>query len=185
MKLINGKYSLSPIADKMIMTLELTGIEEAKAFAEELSEMRLKDKEFSLTAKVIKKKRSLDQNSYFWVLIKKLAKKMQISYTDCYKNIIKDGGVYNELALKKDAVNRFKSSWESNGMGWICEVIGENKLDSDYVNLLIYCGTSGYESDEMARILDVLIDECKANGIEVLSPAELARMREMEKRNGY
>ena len=49
----------------------------------------------------------------------------------------------------------------------------------------LYYGTSAYKSDQMARVLDIVIDECKANGIEVLSPVELARMREMEKNNGY
>ena len=172
----------APFMDEVTITLTVTPAEEGRDLVEKLIE--LKGEEVSIEAKKMRQKRSLDQNAYMWVLIKKLAKKLQVPYTEVYMKIIREGGEYEIMPIRNDAVDTWISNWQTRGTGWVCEILGESKF-AGYTNVKTYYGTSAYKSDQMARVLDIVIDECKANGIEVLSPAELARMREMEKDNGY
>ena len=164
------------------IALVVTPAEEGRELVEKISS--LIDTEVGVEVKKAKKKKSLDQNAYMWTLIKKLAKKLQVPYTEVYMNVIREGGEYEVMPIRDDAVGTWVANWQTRGIGWVCEVLGKSKIEG-YTNVKTYYGTSVYDSKQMARLLDIVIDECKAHGIEVLSPVELARMREMEKSNGY
>ena len=72
--------------------------------------------------------------------------------------------------------------WEHNGLGWIAQSLGESKLEG-YVNVISYYGSSEYDTAQMSRLIDLLIAECREQGIETKTPAELAAlMEEWEKR---
>ena len=59
---------------------------------------------------------------------------------------------------------------------------GESKLEG-YVNVISYYGSSEYDTAQMSRLIDLLIAECREQGIETKTPAELAAlMEEWEKR---
>lgn len=133
-----------------------------------------KDKQFEI--KEHKVKRSLDANSYSWVLIQKIADKIGNTKEEVYRVAIKDVGQFEILPIRDDAVDTFKSAWTKKGLGWICETLGESKLRG-YTNVIAYYGTSCYTSDKMARFIDYLVQECKQLGIETLSPDELARLK--------
>lgn len=57
------------------------------------------------------------QIGYCWVLLGKLAEKMNIKAEEIYKMEIKEIGAYEVLPIKNEAVNRFKDSWQRNGIG--------------------------------------------------------------------
>ena len=63
----------APFMDEVTITLTVTPVEEGRDLAEKL--ISLKGEEVSIEVKKMRQKRSLDQNAYMWVLIKKLAKK--------------------------------------------------------------------------------------------------------------
>lgn len=121
-----------------------------------------------------RKKRSLDANSYAWVLLGKLANKIGLPKEDVYREIIKDvGGNYEILPIRNDAVDKWISNWSSKGIGWVCDILGESKLDG-YTNVITYYGSSTYDSLQMSRLINLIQEECKQYGIEVMTQAELA-----------
>lgn len=128
----------------------------------------LKDEEMVVEIKKKVKKRSLSQNSYLWVLLDEIGKKINRSKEEVYKNYIKDYGVFEIIPIKNEAVDSFIQKWSKNGLGWLCEDLGESKLKG-YTKLITYFGTSTYTSSEMARLLEAVIEDCKELDIETLT----------------
>lgn len=130
-----------------------------------------------IEAKKHRNKRSLDANAYCWVLINKLAQKMNIKAVDIYKMEIKDIGVYEVLPIKNEAVEKFIEAWQKNGIGWPCEIIGKSKIDG-YTNLKAYYGSSTYSSKEMSRLIDSIVEDCKMQGIPTDTPEQIQKYKE-------
>lgn len=42
--------------------------------------------------------------------------------------------------------------------------------------MLLYYGSSTYDGAQMARLIDNIVQDCKAVGIETMTPDELARL---------
>lgn len=130
-----------------------------------------------IEAKKHKNKRSLDANAYCWVLLGELAKKTNLKPVDVYKMAIKDIGVYEVLPIKDIAVEKFTEAWQKNGIGWVCETIGKSKLEG-YTNVKAYYGSSSYDSKEMSRLIDSIVEDCKLQGIPTDTPEQIARYKE-------
>lgn len=151
------------------------------AFSEVLSELVLfkpdteKVYELNLTEK--KKKRSLDANAYCWALLGQLSDKLRIPPEELYKEFIRRGSSYTVVPIKNVAVERYAEIWQSNGIGWIVENLGESKHEG-YTNLKCYHGSSRYDSKEMSYLIDEIVEACKEQGIETASGAELQRLKE-------
>lgn len=136
----------------------------------------LLDKPLTVTVKEYRQKRSLSQNSYLWVLLDKLAEKVNRSKEDIYKIYVKDYGVFEILPIRNDCVDRFTTNWGKNGLGWFCEDLGESKL-SGYTKLIAYYGSSTYNSKEMARLIDAVIHDCEEQGIQAMPLSEIMLLR--------
>lgn len=137
---------------------------------------KLRETDVSVDLKKFRQKRSLDQNAYAWKLIGDLAAVLRVSPEDVYRNAIRDiGGNYEITPIRNDALESWKRIWQSHGIGWVCEEIGASKLDG-YTNVRNFFGSSTYDSAQMSRLLDVIIRECKEQGVEHLTPMELARL---------
>lgn len=135
-------------------------------------------KELDLTLVKHRRKRSLDANAYAWVLIGKLAAVLRIPPEEVYRQAIRDvGGNFEIASIRQDAVKKWTEIWSSCGIGWIAEEMGESETDG-YVNIINYYGSSRYNTDQMARLIDVLADECRRQGIETMSDEELKRLTE-------
>lgn len=123
-----------------------------------------------------KKKRSLDANAYMWKLIDSLAKATGSDKITVYKNMLIDfPGITDNYIVDERAAEDFVKVWESQGTGWTVEEIPcsyEGK-----VSFLAHKGSSAFTSEQMARFIDALIDECKAQGISTLSPRDLALLK--------
>lgn len=131
----------------------------------------LKEDKLSIEIKKYKNKRSLDANAYMWVLISKLEEKLNISKDIIYKDAIRNIGVYEVIPVKNEAVERFIEAWTKNGLGWVCETT-KSKLEG-YTNILAYYGSSTYNTAEMSRLIDFVVQECKQLNIETMSRTEL------------
>lgn len=131
----------------------------------------LKEDKLSVEIKKYRNKRSLDANAYMWVLISKLEEKVNIPKDIIYKDAIKNIGVYEVIPVKNEAVNRFIEAWTKNGLGWVCETT-KSKLEG-YTNILAYYGSSTYNTAEMSRLIDLIVQECKQLNIETMSQSEL------------
>lgn len=134
------------------------------------------------------KGRSLDANAYFWVLCDRLSERTGLSKEEIYKHSIREiGGVSETYCGKKDAIDRLVEVWESKGLGWQVETF-PSKLDG-CVNAILYYGSSSYDTKQMSRLIDNIVQDCKTVGIETMTPAELSllmdRWEEKNEQSNY
>lgn len=136
------------------------------------------DKDYELTIDKVKQKRSNDANRYFWELVGQLSAKVNIPPEEIYRSFIKDvGGNYEVVPIREDAVDTWVKAWRSKGIGWQCEIIGDSKLRG-YKNVICYFGSSTYDTKQMTRLINLAVDSCKEQGIETMTPSEMALMLE-------
>lgn len=134
------------------------------------------DKSKKYEVKEVKQKRSLDSNAYAWVLLGKLQDKLHIAKEDIYKSLIKEIGSYEVIPVKNEAVERFRQAWSKNGLGWITETT-KSKLEG-FTNVIAYYGSSSYNTSEMSRLIELIVQECKQQDIETMTPNELNSLLE-------
>ena len=137
---------------------------------DEINEIKDIEK-LKIEAKKYRNKRSLDANAYCWVLIGKLAEKLNIKDIEVYRKAIGEVGVFEIFPVRNEAVERFIETWNSNGLGWVCEKF-RSRLDR-YTNVKAFYGSSVYDSKEMSRLIDNIVTECKEQQIETMTPREL------------
>lgn len=117
--------------------------------------------------KQFKQKRSLSANALCWVYCNELAKKLKTTKEEIYRNAISYVGVFEEIKVATpEAAKRFKKIWCSHGVGWLTKSVNETTIHA-------YYGSSTYNTQEMARLIDFLQDECKAQGIETKPQEEI------------
>ena len=137
-----------------------------------------KDRDYDLTIKEHREKRSLDANAYAWVLMGKLAAAMHIKPVEVYRQqIVVVGDNFTPMCVREKDVNRFVSSWERNGLGWIVQDLGVSQVPGCR-NLAAYHGSSTYDTQQMSQLIDNIVQDCKALGIETLTPDKLALLKE-------
>ena len=146
----------------------------------------MKPKKYVAEIKEYRKKRSLDANAYAWSLIGQLAARLStdgvvITPDQVYREAIRDvGGNYEVIPIRDDALERWQQIWAGKGLGWVCEVIGKSKIDG-YTNTRCFYGSSVYDSAQMTRLIAIIVDECKAAGVETMTPEELESLLRGEK----
>ena len=149
-------------------------VEELKASA--------KDRGYSVEIKVWRERRSLDANAYMWTICNKIAERISvpkapITKDDVYRKAIREVGQFTLLPIRNDAVEQWIYNWAHGRTGWICENLGDSKLEG-YTNIASYYGSSVYDSAQMSRLVDYIVEEAKGLDIETLTPAEIARMNQ-------
>lgn len=133
------------------------------------------EKQYVMTIKEKKNRRSLNANSYAWVLLDKLAEKLNIAKTDLYRSYIKEiGGNCDTVCCVDKALNDLRNGWEHNGIGWLTDTL-PSKIEG-CTNVILYYGSSTYDTAQMSRLINLIVQDCKENDIETLTPAELSRM---------
>lgn len=124
-----------------------------------------------------KQKRSLNANSMCWKLCTEIAAAVGLTKEEVYINAIKEVGEYTPLPIKAEAVDEFTRIWGAHGIGWPVEVVDDSKIPG-YKLLFCYHGTSTYSVKAMSRLIDSLIQDAKAVGIETLSEREKSLLLE-------
>lgn len=128
-----------------------------------------------------REKRSLDANAYFWLLCGKLADKLtdeNVKYTkeDIYKKSIKEIGVYKDFQnLSPSDAKTLRHAWKLLGTGWITEQV-DYMQDGENVVVRCYYGSSQYNKKQMSRLIDNIVQDCEAVGIETKTPDQIAEM---------
>jgi hypothetical protein len=122
--------------------------------------------------KPYKQKRSLSANNYFWVLADKIAEAIKSDKELVYWQLIQRVGVFETFQFKdQKAMDRFKSAWQSKGLGWLTRTVDEDKFV-----LQAYYGSSVYDTAEMSRLIDEAVSEAKRLGIETKPQWEIDSM---------
>ena len=146
-----------------------------KAEIDELTQLTANGKELSVEIKPYRARRSLDANAYCWVLCQKLSEKLNCTKEDVYKEAIRKAGQFDYVAVTETATEQFIKAWQSKGLGWYAEAL-ESKIDG-CKKVMVYYGSSVYDSKEMAHLIDYIVSECKEQGIETLPPWEVERLK--------
>ena len=128
--------------------------------------------ELDLTIKPYKPKRSLSANAYMWVLVGKLADKTGLPPDEIYRNAIRAVGISQLMVVNARAVSTIDHVWQAYGLGWFTERVDEDK-DGEVI-LRCYYGSSSYDRKQMAALIDYIVQDCKAMGIETLTEQELS-----------
>lgn len=153
---------------EIVLTLNTTSNESIVALKEILSKGKLLDVEISQH----REKRSLDANSYCWKLCQLIAEKLHTTKEEVYRVAIKRVGQFEILPLKNESVERWIKNWNSNGYGWVSEIMEDSKLPG-YKKVINYYGSSTYDTREMSVLIDEIVQEAKEQGIEVLPPDQI------------
>ena len=107
----------------------------------------------------------------------KLAVKTGVQKTDIYRQYIKEIGGNNEiLCIKNNAVDKFRETWSKTGLGYVTDIM-PSKING-CTNVVIYYGSSTYDSKQMQRLISLIEQDCIENGIQTLSNIELQRIIE-------
>ena len=151
------------------VTVELSG-----DFAESFDS--LKDKLVSVDIKPYKERRSLDANAYAWLLIDKIAEALHKGKTEVYREVIRDvGGVSIIGCYRNKDIPKLAESWAHNGIGWQVET--EPSKVAGCSNVRMYYGSSVYDTAQMSRFIDLLVQECQQLGIPT-DPQEAAKVKD-------
>ena len=124
---------------------------------------------------VYREKRSLAANNYFWQLCDKIAEKIGSTKLEVYRHYVLEQGVFEAMEINEAAVNTFTEVWGSKGDGWLVEVLDATERDG-FVLLHAYKGSSTYDKQQMGRLIDAVVTDCKELEIETMTPQELELM---------
>jgi hypothetical protein len=127
-----------------------------------------------------RKKRSLDANSYCWVICDKIAERLNATKEEVYRKAVSEVGVFFPLRLENEALDEFIKAWDSNGIGWFSRIEHQS---GKYAFVHAYAGSSTYSTVEMSRLIDWIVSEAKELNIETATPDDVARMMALWERN--
>ena len=142
------------------------------------------DQEKIYELKEQKKKRTLDQNSYYWKLLNELSRKLKIPSTELHFELIKKSSdeLHFELIKKSCPFEEYLVPYEASLRG-IEYYIEKGKIERNgkyFKTIRVYVGSSLLDTTEMGILLDNLIEECKLQGIETMTQEELSKLRSLE-----
>lgn len=169
------KAQIKHIADVACMgsTIEFTVVLDSlyrQDVFEVLNAMQGDKKPYTISIDRQKRKRSLNANNYMWQLCQKIAEKIGTTKETVYRKNIREVGSFETVELISAGAERFIRSWESNGLGWVAEPISER---GGYMTVIAYYGSSSYDTAEMSRLVEAVVEEAKGLGVETLPPWEL------------
>lgn len=145
-----------------------------------------------------RKKRSLNANAYFYVLVNKIAAAANMSDVDVHDKLLAENLCYImrdgvlEWMVSTRPANKFRLLREGTGYWYdsLMRVEMSNngplidKRTGEQLKGIVYWRVKGsheMDSKEMARLIESTIQEAKQLDIETLTPAELDRMLSMWK----
>lgn len=146
---------------------------------DELNSFKTAKNGLKIDIKKYRENRSLNANAYAWVLIDKIAKKLNTTKEEIYREVIKRVGVFEILPIKEIAVETFCRRWQSKGLGWVCDNLGACKTLKGYVNIVAYYGTSTYDTKEMSRFIDEVVAEAKSQNIQTETPEQIENLKSL------
>lgn len=139
---------------------------------------QLQGKDLDIGIKLYRKRRSLDANAYAWVLISKIAAFTGADRAEIYREAIRSiGGVSEIVCVRDEAVDKLRKSWAKNGIGWHTETL-PSKLEG-CTNVILYFGSSTYDTAQMSALIDRLVADAKELGIETATPAQIENYKNL------
>lgn len=142
---------------------------------EEIENVELLD----IQIKKYRNKRSGRANRYFWKLLQDLCEYQSIDTIEDYKKRVRELGIFRIMTTESENVKTIEYMWNKNGMAWFIDIFDTEIIkNKEYKVLHLYYGSSSFNSKQMSRLIDNLVQDCKAVGLETKSPEEIKSMLE-------
>lgn len=130
-------------------------------------------KKYQAELKEYRPRRSLDANAMAWKLMGELSAVLRIPPMEIYRNYIPDvGDNYDIVPIREDKIEAWDERWCRGHDGRMTVDMGECRNAKGYHNIKTYIGSSDYDTSQMSRLLDLIIDDCRENGIQVMTERE-------------
>lgn len=134
-------------------------------------------KTWELTEK--RKKRSLDANAYYYVLLSLMAEKLNTSVNEVHNETLSrygypetvDGNLIT-ITLKKEADPNKLEGVHLKSTGHVTV----NSKGIEFIDYLLMRGSHTFDTKEMCHLIDGVISEAKELGIDTITPSEKERM---------
>ena len=159
------------------LMLRAPSVREAQEVVSTVSE----GKPYTVEVKEYRQKRSKDANGLLWELCTQIAAKLQseggrITKEDVYRRNIKAAGKCDFVAVVERAVPALIEAWERRGIGWFAELVDNCKI-AGCKKLCLYYGSSTYDTVEMSRLIDSVIQDAESVGVKY-EPREVKALLE-------
>ena len=166
---LSGKitgFHLDYKTQKAILTLELNEKKPAMMMYDNLNLVE----KLAITVDKYREKRSLDSNSYCWLLIGKIADVIGASKDEVYFEMLKRYGQGYVVKIRHEDVDVFKRSykyWEEH-----------EKLDAEEKAqyFRVWVGSSHYDTLQMSKFIDGIVSEAEELEIQTKTPSQIAEM---------
>lgn len=135
--------------------------------APELAEKLLKllGRDIWVEIRQLIERRSSKANAYFWVLVGKIADKLNAAKTEIYIEQLRKYGQCIVITVKNGAdVSKIIEYYD---------LLDEGETTTDYKS---YIGSSKYDKEQMKVLINGTVEDCKDLGIDTLTPAEIAEL---------
>lgn len=131
------------------------------------------------------KQRSKNANALAWKLIGEISKVIGDPPIVVYQYEISCiGGITDTLTCSRTAYEAFDKAFCKDHIGRRTEIVGEDE-DAGTVDVLITYGSSDYDTRQMSKLIDNIIQDCKQLGIETPEDEYVNTLvAEWEARNG-
>lgn len=142
-------------------------------------DLSLQGKDLDLDLKPHREKRSLDANAYYYVLLSKMAEKLQTSVNELHNMTLSRYG-YPEIYENALVTMALRADIDPNRLEGIhlksTGHITTNSKGTDFMNYIVMRGSHTFNTLEMSHLIDGVISEAKELGIDTITPAEKERM---------
>lgn len=172
---LNGQFHgfVTDHKQRRIISFIIDNYKSAELFVDKISP----EVQLVIAVSKFRKQKSIDANSYMWILAQKIAKVIGSTKELVYQSVVKDVGDFYTLPIEDKEVENFKIIWGSKGLGWFAEESHKSKLEG-YTKMMAYYGSSMYDSKQMSVLIDELIYQAKELDIDTLTLAEKSRLIE-------
>ena len=160
---------------KLNLTLQVN--EDSKAIVGNLNSLVSCEK-LSVVLNKWRKKRSLDANAYYWVLVSKIAEKLRSSKEEIHNLML---ARYGQPEKEDDGTAVVISVLDTIDLAKRDDIhvkaIGHGTAGGRrFTHYLLLRGSHTYDTKEMSILIDGVVSEAREMGIETMSPEELERL---------
>lgn len=124
-----------------------------------------------------KKLRSLNSNSYLWLMCDKIANAIGSDKDSVYLEMLERYGVFTHIVVKPNVVSKVAEQFK------LVRELGEVTINGTTgIQLQVYYGSHTYDTKEMSNLLNGVVSEAQFLGIQTLEDIEINRLiREWQK----
>nr|DAH73007.1 MAG TPA: NinB protein [Caudoviricetes sp.] len=130
---------------------------------------KIKSGKYEFVFRKKKKTKSVSANAYMWVLCDEIARILQSTKDEVYKQAVANVGVFFPLSCESAAFAKACAVWESQGAGFFCNITREQDGRTEFN---AYVGSSKYTQEELSRLIEELVAEAENLGIDTKASRE-------------